>query len=106
MGNLAEPSCLADLGGGPVKVFDPGTGHLLQEFDIGRFPDREWVAFHPTDPHIYTIGPNQTVRVYTHDVDDLLTIAAQRLTRALTVDECATYGIDPCPTTLDELRDR
>ena len=57
-----------------------------------------WVAFHPTDPHIYTKGPNNTVRVFTHDVDELLTIAAEGLTRALSADECRTYGIDPCRT--------
>jgi WD40 repeat protein len=89
--------------GGLVRVFDPGTGDLLQEFDSRYVADNQWVAFHPTDPHIYTKGPDNTVRVYTHDVDELMAIAAERLTRSLTSDECMTYGIDPCPT-LEEIR--
>jgi len=86
------------LGGGLVKVLDPRTGNLLQEFDTGTFFDRQWVAFHPTEPHIYTIGPNNTVRVYTHDVDELLAIARSRLTREMSDEECQQYFREPCPT--------
>ncbi len=39
------------------------------------------------------------------DTDRLLQVAKSRLTRSLTQDECATYGIDPCPT-LEEMLSR
>ena len=32
------------------------------------------------------------------DADRLLQVAKSRLTRSFTENECATYGIDPCPT--------
>ena len=38
-------------------------------------------------------------------VDELVDGAIARLTRGFTVDECATYQIDPC-WTLEEIRDR
>ena len=38
-------------------------------------------------------------------VDDLVTEAAQRLTRGFSIGECLTYQIDPCPT-LEEIRSR
>lgn len=33
----------------------------------------------------------------TRDVDELIQIARDRLTRTFKPEECATYGIDPCP---------
>jgi WD40 repeat protein len=42
--------------------------------------------------------------VITLDPQDLAEVALAKVTRAFTETECLTYGIDPCPTTLDELR--
>ena len=39
------------------------------------------------------------------NVDDLVADSIRRLTRSFTVEECAVYDIDPCPT-LDDIRNR
>ncbi len=77
--------------GGQVRVWDPTTGAMLQEFDSRYDADNQFLSFHPTDPHIYTLGLNDTVRVYTHDVDELIAIAQSRLTRGMTEHECQQY---------------
>jgi WD40 repeat protein len=82
--------------GGQVRVWDPATGAMLQEFDSTYDVDNQFISFHPTDPHIYTLGPNGTVRVYTHDVDELIAIAQSRLTRGMTEHECQQYLGDSC----------
>ena len=35
------------------------------------------------------------------NVDDLVDEATERLTRSFTVEECAVFQIDPCPTLKD-----
>ena len=42
--------------------------------------------------------------VITLDPQDLAEVALAKVTRAFTETECLTYGIDPCPTTLEALR--
>ena len=42
--------------------------------------------------------------VITLDPKDLASVGRARVTRAFTEVECLTYDIDPCPTTLEELR--
>ena len=42
--------------------------------------------------------------VVTLDPEDLATRGKAKVTRAFTETECLTYDIDPCPTTLEALR--
>lgn len=45
-------------------------------------------------------GPADSVRVYAVDVDELLAIADEKVTRGFTVDECDDYDIaPPCGST-------
>ena len=47
--------------------------------------------------HIVSFFPDGVLRVFTLDTDELISIARSRLTKGLTQDECATFGLDPCP---------
>ncbi len=45
-------------------------------------------------------GREGMVRVWALDIDDLLAIAQQKVTRSLTEDECRQYlHVDACPAT-------
>jgi hypothetical protein len=44
-------------------------------------------------------GEDETVRIYYLGLDDLLRLAAKRVTRSLTDEECEEYlHMDQCPT--------
>ena len=48
-------------------------------------------VFSPDANHIVTAGEDGTVRQYILDIEQLLALAAHRITRSLTLDERATY---------------
>ena len=47
---------------------------------------------------------NPSAIVTTLDPEDLAAIGTAKVTRAFTETECLTYDINPCPTTLEALR--
>lgn len=51
------------------------------------------IPIHPSDAYVLTL-----------DLVDLLLAGRQAPTRSFAETECATYGIVPCPTTLQELQ--
>jgi len=56
------------------------------------------------DTHLLVLPQSQNAAVIiTLDPDELIEVAHARLTRGFIPQECATYGIDPCPT-LEEIR--
>jgi len=59
------------------------------------------------DDQTIPVGPETGGRVlrFTLDTDLLLSIAGDSLTRGFRSEECATYGIDPCPT-FEEMKSR
>ncbi len=64
----------------------------------------DWVRF-LDDSHLLLVPiGNAEAIVITLDPEDLADVGKARVTRAFTETECLTYGIEPCPTTLDELR--
>jgi WD40 repeat protein len=79
---------------GTMKVWDLPSGRLLQTIPVGG-PVRnvEFVA----DRHVLASTPGP-LSIFTLDVDELLDIARDRLTRGFAPEECVAYDLDPCPT--------
>ena len=56
------------------------------------------VAFSPDGTRLATASWDQTARLYTHDIDDLVALAQTRVTRSLTAEECRRYlHVERCP---------
>ena len=56
------------------------------------------VAFSPDGKRLVTTGADGTTRLYALDLDELVALARQRVTRSLTDDECRRYlHLDACP---------
>ncbi len=94
-----EPIRIWDITG----VLDGGEPTLIAEIDAAPRSGAPAAYFRSGDNHIVSISTGGLLREFTIDTDELIAIAKARLTRALTVDECATFGIDPCPT-LEEVK--
>jgi WD40 repeat protein len=101
---------LAAGGGTVVKVwdvssllnFDPdGIGETLNIPELLSSPAeagaQAGVAFNPADGTVF-FSLNGTARAYTLSIDELMAIAATRVTRSLNEDECRQYlHLDACP---------
>jgi WD40 repeat protein len=95
----------------PLRVWDI-TGvlggrqpTLIAEIDAEPRSGPPAAYFRPGGTHIVSRSVDGVLRLFTIDTDELIDIARSRLTRTLTIDECATFGIDPCPT-LEDIRSR
>jgi WD40 repeat protein len=80
-----------------VRLWDVDTGaqRLVlrgHELLVGR------LAFSPDGSKLASGAADGTVRVWALDLDDLIRIARQELTREFTGAECRQYVHDPCPT--------
>lgn len=99
-----DGSLIASLGLGDsqLRVWDSQDGELVADFGKmgGSFP---MFSFHPDGIHLAAEDTGGTIQILTLDSNELVAIATSRLTRGFTQDECATYGIDPCPT-LEDIR--
>jgi WD40 repeat protein len=85
-----------------VRVWSVADRSLLTEikFDVDEIANVEFID----DTHLFvTPGFGAEAIVITLDAEELLEIARSRLTRTFTAEECARFGIDPCPT-LEGLR--
>jgi WD40 repeat protein/DNA-binding SARP family transcriptional activator len=77
-----------------VRVWDAATNEELMTLPHGA---AFGLTFSPDGTRLASSADNSEVRVWALDVDDLLQIAHERLTRTFTPSECDVYEIDPCP---------
>ena len=86
---------------GYVRVWDAETFDLLQEIFVAD-TQVQGLSF-VNDDHLAVAPEDGNILVYTLDVDELISIARQSLSRGFTAEECEKYNFgDDCPT-LDEL---
>ncbi|MCA1705001.1 MAG: hypothetical protein LC808_17760, partial [Actinobacteria bacterium] len=73
-----------------VRLWDADSGE--QELVLrGHTEGVRSVAFSPDDSMLASMSANGAVRVWALDLDDLMRIAREELTRDLTDDECRQY---------------
>ena len=86
------------------RIWDIETGTEVLRFSVPRTPfglrNVVWV-----DEGTLVLGSRLWSTLMTINPVELVEASIERLTRSFTVEECATYGIDPCPT-LEEIRTR
>ena len=95
----ADGSQVATAGGddGTIRLWDPETGALRLELRGHDVPVRT-VVFSPDGTRLAAIDADGVVRVWALDLDDLIAIATERVTRNLTDDECRQYlHLERCP---------
>jgi WD40 repeat protein len=81
---------------GTVRVYDTASGELTLALDGHEAGGQ--VLFSPDGSMLATQGDG-TVRIWALDIDDLLAIAREKVTRSLTDEECQQYlHVDTCPT--------
>ncbi|MGB3716491.1 MAG: hypothetical protein WA996_18890, partial [Candidatus Promineifilaceae bacterium] len=82
-----------------AKVWDVQSGQELVTL-FGNNSNVFGVAFSPDGRHLATAGGDGTARIYTLEMDELMKLARERVTRELTVEECRDYlHTESCPTT-------
>jgi WD40 repeat protein len=101
--SLSPDGLLLATGGGNgiLSVWNAKTGELDQQMDFGA-AQVQGVAF-IDDRHLAVTPQYLDLLIMTADPAELADIVRASLTRTFTATECATYGIDPCPT-LAEIR--
>jgi WD40 repeat protein len=82
---------------GTIRLWDPRTG--VQTLVLHGDGDRvETVAFSPDGSRLASLGGTGIVRVWALDLDDLIGIANDKLTRGFSEDECRQYlHLERCP---------
>ena len=82
---------------GTVRLFDANSGLqqlLLQAHRIGVFG----IDFSPDGTKLASAGGDGVARVWALDLDDLLKLARDEVTRSLTDEECRQYlHLNRCP---------
>jgi WD40 repeat protein len=80
---------------GTVQLFDAATGRQQLVLPANCIPYR--LAFSPDGTKLAS-GSDCGVQIWALDIDDLLQIARQNVTRSLTDEECRQYlHVDRCP---------
>jgi WD40 repeat protein len=76
---------------GSVRIWDPRTGRQQLALRLAT-PQAAWSAeFSPDGDRLVTTWADGVTRVWTLDVEELVKIARQRVTRGLTTAECQQY---------------
>ena len=83
---------------GSVRIWDPETG-LFKQVLRGPTPSGvSAVAFSPNGTRLASTSHDGQLRVWALDLDDLIRMARDRLTRGMTTAECQQYlHVDRCP---------
>ena len=80
-----------------IRLWDVATGQELLILTGHRF-NTAGVAFSPDGTRLAVSGGDGTARIYVLPIEDLMTLARMRVTRALTDEECRQYlHLDQCP---------
>ena len=83
---------------GSVRVWDPRTGRQKLVLRLATPVAATGVEFTPDREQLVTVWKDGVTRVWTLDLDELVDIAAERVTRGLTTAECQQYlHTDTCP---------
>ena len=78
-----------------IRLWDAATGALLRTLPGPEFNS---LQFSPDGQSLVVGGEDGTARIYTLSIDNLLSAAANRLTRSWTTDECKEYlHAEQCP---------
>jgi WD40 repeat protein/DNA-binding SARP family transcriptional activator len=81
-----------------AKVWDLVTGQELLTL-TGHQGGATGLAFSPDGRHLAVGGGDGTVRIYVLSIEELITLAQERLTRSLTDAECQQYlHVESCPS--------
>ena len=93
-----EGSRVATAGAdGTVRIFDSSSGEQILSLQ-GHDRSVARLAFIPDGTMLASKSLDGTVRVWALDLDDLLEIARQQITRTLTNEECRQYlHLEACP---------
>jgi hypothetical protein len=78
-----------------VTVYDAHSGQQL--LTLRGLPFGSWNLAFSLDGTLLAAATHTEVRVWTMDIDDLLRIARNELTRTFTDEECGQYLHGPCP---------
>jgi WD40 repeat protein len=82
-----------------VKVWNVASGQELLTLS-GHTERVKRIAFSPDGTRLVTASEDGTVRVYTLDIEELMGLAQQRVTRSLRPEECQKYlHQEQCPPT-------
>ncbi len=82
---------------GTIRLWDADTGEELLVLRGHDVPMRS-VVFGPDGTRLAAVDYDGVVRVWALDLDDLVAIASERVTRTLTDEECAQYlHVETCP---------
>jgi WD40 repeat protein len=82
---------------GTVRIWDPHSGQQLLALR-GHDAMATSVSFSPDGSRLASVGAEGRLRVWALDLDDLIEIAENELTRTLTDEECHQYlHVSHCP---------
>ena len=83
---------------GSVRVWDPRTGRQQLVLRLATPLAARGVEFTPDGDRLVTVWVDGITRIWTLDLDELVDIAQERVTRGLTTAECQQYlHTDTCP---------
>jgi serine/threonine protein kinase/DNA-binding SARP family transcriptional activator/WD40 repeat protein len=96
-----DGSLIASAGAdGFVRVWDSANGDLVYEVSLGETQVQN-VEFIDDDRHLVVTPQEGPVLILTMDLDELLQVGRDRLTRGFSEAECEKYDLDPCPALAD-----
>jgi WD40 repeat protein len=93
----SERAATASLDGS-IRIWDPTTGRQLVALRLALPVGTQTVAFSPDGRRLISTANDNIARIWTLDLDELVDIARDRVTRGLTTVECERYlHVDTCP---------